>query len=110
MAQLLAEELVRPYIEHAEAAAKLKVLCWEDIDFWILRDPDGNGGRDRLAMQVLLRYHKGENNDTFIEEILAVMCPVAHILTKALAESVIANEGYQTRPSPSLALSPASPP
>lgn len=40
---------------------KLKVLCWEDIDLWILRDPEGNSGRDRLAIQILLRYHKGEN-------------------------------------------------
>ncbi|KAM7210545.1 hypothetical protein V8F06_014063, partial [Rhypophila decipiens] len=88
-------------VDERDSNPRLKVLCWEDIDFWILRDPDGNGGRDRLAMQVLLRYHKGENNDTFIEEILAVMCPVAHILTKALAESAIANEGYQTRAEPS---------
>lgn len=29
---------------------KLKVLCWENIDFWIIRDPERNGGRDRLAM------------------------------------------------------------
>ncbi|KHO11488.1 hypothetical protein MAA_11004 [Metarhizium robertsii ARSEF 23] len=39
----------------------LKVLCWEDIDFWILHDPEGNGGWDRLATQILLRWHKGEN-------------------------------------------------
>ncbi|KAM7189613.1 hypothetical protein V8F33_009981 [Rhypophila sp. PSN 637] len=60
-------------------------------------------------MKVLLRYRKGEKNDTFIEEILAVMCPLAHILTKALAESVIANEGYQTRAEPFFATKPSKP-
>ncbi|KAM7222743.1 hypothetical protein V8F06_001930 [Rhypophila decipiens] len=37
------------------------------------------------------------------------MCPVAHILTKALAESVIANEGYQTRAEPFFATKPSKP-
>lgn len=49
-------------VDEREGNSKLKVLCWEDIELWILRDPEGNGGRDRLAMQVLLRYHKGEKN------------------------------------------------
>ncbi|KAK0722950.1 hypothetical protein B0T26DRAFT_772136 [Lasiosphaeria miniovina] len=56
---------------------KLKVLYLEDIDLWILRDPERNGGRDRL-------------------EKLPVLYPITHILTRALAEGVIANEGYQT--------------
>ncbi|KAM5348918.1 hypothetical protein ACJ41O_008741 [Fusarium nematophilum] len=85
---------------------KLKVLCWEDIDFWILRDPERNGGRDRLAMQVLLRWHKGENKKivptwfTFIEEDIPALCPVSHVLAKALAEGVIDAPGYQTRAEP----------
>ena len=29
---------------------KLKVLYWEDIDLWLLRDPERNGGQDRLGM------------------------------------------------------------
>ncbi|GKT43005.1 uncharacterized protein ColSpa_03186 [Colletotrichum spaethianum] len=85
---------------------KLKVLCWEDIDLWIIRDPDGNGGRDHLAIQILLRWHKGENKKLvstwyiFVEEKLPALCPVANILAKALAEGVIANEEYQDKVKP----------
>lgn len=93
-------------VDERDNDPRLKVLCWEDIDLWVLRDPEGNGGRDRLAMQVLLRYHKGENNKIvptwyiFIEEALPALCPITHILAKALAEGVIANEGYQTKAEP----------
>ena len=38
-----------------------KVLCWENIDCWILHDPMGNDGRDHLTMQVPLRFYKGHN-------------------------------------------------
>ena len=92
--------------DEREHNPQLKVLCWEDIDLWIIRDPDGNDGRDRLAMQILLRWHKGENKKIvptwyiFIEEALPVICPIAHLLAKALAEGVIANDGYQTRAEP----------
>lgn len=78
-----------------------KVLCWEDIELWIVRDPYGNGGRDRLAMQVLLRFHKGHDIKirptwyTFIEESLPVLCPITFIIIKALAEGVIAHPDYQ---------------
>jgi hypothetical protein len=90
-------------VDERDNDPRLKLLCWEDIDLWVLRDPEGNGGRDRLAMQVRLRYHKGENNKIvptwyiFIEEALPALCPITHILAKALAEGVIANEGYQTK-------------
>jgi hypothetical protein len=93
-------------VDERDNDSRLKLLCWEDIDLWVLRDPAGNGGRDRLAMQVLLRYHKGENNKIvptwyiFIEEALPALCPITHILAKALAEGVIANEGYQTKAEP----------
>ncbi|KAK3693493.1 hypothetical protein B0T22DRAFT_532730 [Podospora appendiculata] len=69
--------------DERDNSPKLKVLCWEDIDLWILRDPEKNGGRDRLGMQKL-----------------PVLCPITHILAKALAEGVIANEGYQTKADP----------
>lgn len=78
----------------------LKVLCWEDIDLWILRDPHRDGGRDRLAMQILLRFHKGHNREIvptwypFIEEKLRVLCPNSHLLAKALAEGVVDLPGY----------------
>ena len=57
----------------------------------VLRNPL-NDGRDRLVMQVLFRFYKGENKEIrptvilFIEEDLPLMCPVANILAKALAE------------------------
>ncbi|KID74356.1 uncharacterized protein G6M90_00g083260 [Metarhizium brunneum] len=79
---------------------KLKVLCWEDIDFWILHDPEGNGGWDRLATQILLRWHEGEDKQivptwhTFIEEDIPMLRHVSHILAKALSEGAIDNNGY----------------
>lgn len=82
--------------DEREDNPKLKVLCWEDIELWIVQDPERRGGRDRLAMKVLLRYHKGENNERvptwydFVEERLPILCPISHILAKALAEKVIA--------------------
>ncbi|KAF5139087.1 hypothetical protein E5D57_002876 [Metarhizium anisopliae] len=85
---------------------ELKVLCLEDIHFWILRDPEGNGGRDRLAMQILLRWHKDENKQivptwhTFVEEDIPMLCLVSHILAKALSEGAIDNNGYQERADP----------
>jgi len=80
--------------------AAYKVLCWEDIDLWILHDPEGDGGRDRLTMQVLLRFHKGHNKEIvptwypFVEEKLPVLCPISHLLAKALAEGAIRQDGY----------------
>ncbi|KAK8106641.1 hypothetical protein PG999_010000 [Apiospora kogelbergensis] len=59
----------------------LKVLCWEDIDLWILRDPLRDGGRDRLAMQILLRFHKGHNKEMVI---LSIYYPVLKSLIGAL--------------------------
>jgi hypothetical protein len=72
-----------------------KVLCWEDITVRILPDPWNNGGRDMFTMDVLLRFHKGHNNETvptiyhFIEDPYPLLCPIVHILGKACAESVI---------------------
>ena len=80
----------------------LRVVCWEDIDLWILQDPEENGGRDTLAMQILHRFHKGHNNkieptwSLFVEEECPGLCPISHILAKALAEKIIDNDGYQT--------------
>ena len=77
-----------------------RVLCWEDIDLWILRDPEDNGGRDHLAMQVLLRFHKGQNKEIvptwfpFVEESLPILCPISHLLGKALAEGAVKMHGY----------------
>ncbi|KAH7016021.1 uncharacterized protein B0I36DRAFT_377759 [Microdochium trichocladiopsis] len=77
-----------------------KVLCWEDIKLWIIRDPFEDGGRDRLVMTVLFRFHKGHEKEQrpttfiFIEEDLPLLCPVSHLLAKALAEGVVAHDGY----------------
>jgi hypothetical protein len=82
--------------------AQSKVLCWEDIKFWILQDPMGNGGRDYLAMQVLLRFHKGENKEIvptwfpFVEEKLPLLCPISKLLAKAVSEGVVDMSGYDT--------------
>lgn len=57
-------------------------------------------------MQVLLRFHKNHNNEIvptwfpFVEEKLPVLCPLTHILAKALAEGVIDQSGYDTRAEP----------
>ncbi len=82
--------------------ALYKVLCWEDIDVWILRDPMGDGSRDRLAMQVLLRFHKGHNKEIvptwfpFVEEKLPLLCPISKLLAKAVAEEVVDMPGYDS--------------
>ncbi len=76
---------------------KYQVLCWEDIDLWILRDPLGDG-HDRLAMQVLLRFHKGNTKQRvptwfpFIEEDLPFLCPISLILAKAGAEGAFGGD------------------
>ncbi len=91
--------------EEREKNPQLQLLCWEDVDLWILHDPAGKG-RDRLAMQVLLRWHKGANRQVvptwylLIEEGLPILCLITHILAKALAEGVINDEGYQTTAGP----------
>lgn len=83
-----------------------KVLCWEDIRLLILHDPMGNGGRDCLSMQVLLRFHKGHNKEIvptefgFVEEKLPLLCPISKLLAKALAEDVVDMHGYDTGPEP----------
>ncbi|KFH42935.1 hypothetical protein ACRE_063270 [Hapsidospora chrysogenum ATCC 11550] len=46
-------------------------------------------------MQVLLRFHKNHNNEMvptwypFAEEKLPVLCPITHVLAKALAEGQV---------------------
>lgn len=67
----------------------------------VLRNPLGDG-RDRLAMQVLFRFHKEENKEIrptdflFVEEDLPLICPVANVLAKALAEDIIDLPSFST--------------
>lgn len=101
-------------VDVRDSDPRLKVFCWEDIDLWILRDPDGNGGRDRLAMQVLLRYHKGENNKIvptwyiFIEEALPILCPIAHILSMGTPTRIISESSLGPERGRDTSLSPTS--
>ncbi|EFZ00634.2 alcohol dehydrogenase [Metarhizium robertsii ARSEF 23] len=44
--------------EDSELVREHKVLCYEDIVLWIVQDPN-HGGRDVLAIEVFLLYHKG---------------------------------------------------
>ncbi|KJK82563.1 hypothetical protein H634G_02169 [Metarhizium anisopliae BRIP 53293] len=62
----------------------LKVLCLEDIDFWILRE----------NKQIVPTWY------TFVEEDIPMLCLVSHILAKALSEGFIDNNGYQERADP----------
>ncbi|RYP47360.1 hypothetical protein DL768_006571 [Monosporascus sp. mg162] len=92
--------------DDSDEEAVYKVLCWEDIDLWILRDPLGDGSRDCLAMQILLRFHNNHNKEMvptwypFVEEKLPVLCPLTHVLAKALAEGVIDKSSYDTQAEP----------
>jgi hypothetical protein len=47
--------------EFGEARRKYKVLCYEDICLWIVKNPK-EGERDLLAIEVHLRYYKGVDN------------------------------------------------
>ena len=61
-----------------------------------------NGGRDYIAMQVLLRIHKGENKEIvltwfpLVEEKPPMLCPISKLLAKARAEGVVDLDGYDT--------------
>jgi hypothetical protein len=83
--------------------AALKVLCWEDIFLFRIKDPEGTGC-DRFAMQILLRFHKGENKEIrptlfpFIEEKLPMLCPIAHVYAKAKAQKAFANDAFYDTP------------
>lgn len=80
--------------------AQYKVLFWEDL--WILHDPMRNGGRHYLAMQVLLRFHKGHNKEMvptwfpFVEEKPPLLCPISKLLGKAISEGGVNLSGYDT--------------
>jgi hypothetical protein len=57
-----ADDSKRPEVdESGNPIRKHKVLCYEDITLWIVKDPK-QGGRDVLAMEVYFRYHKGADN------------------------------------------------
>ena len=47
--------------EDTEPSRKHKALCYEDIIFWIVKDPK-MGERDVLAIEGYFRHHKGADN------------------------------------------------
>jgi hypothetical protein len=47
-----------PRVTESEDMQNWKLLCYEDISLWIVQNRKP-GERDMLAMEVLLRHHKG---------------------------------------------------
>ncbi|KID94454.1 FluG domain-containing protein, partial [Metarhizium majus ARSEF 297] len=85
--------------EDHEIVRKHKALCYEDIVLWLVQDPNG-GDRDVLAMEVMFRHHKGAKNKPkptiflFRENPLPILCPITHILTRAIRDDAIEVEGF----------------
>ncbi|KAG4027417.1 hypothetical protein MFRU_030g00530 [Monilinia fructicola] len=89
------------YNDFGEPIRQYKALCYEDICLWIVQNPQ-LGGRDLLAMEVHLRHHKGVDNKpkptTFLfrENPLPILCPISHILTRAIRDDAILVDGYRS--------------
>ncbi|KAJ6437505.1 hypothetical protein O9K51_10064 [Purpureocillium lavendulum] len=86
--------------EYEELGRKHKALCYEDMVLWIVRDPN-MGGRDVLAMEVLFRHHKGADKKPkptiflFRENPLPILCPIAHILARAIRDDAVEVDGFR---------------
>ncbi|KAL3957291.1 hypothetical protein ACCO45_007869 [Purpureocillium lilacinum] len=86
--------------EDEEPARKHKALCYEDIVLWIVQDPN-KAGRDVLAMEVLFRHHKGADKKPkptvflFRENPLPILCPIAHILARAIRDDAVEVGGFR---------------
>ncbi|KAF5616442.1 hypothetical protein F25303_13524 [Fusarium sp. NRRL 25303] len=61
-----------------------KVLCYEDLTLWIVKDPKA-GGRDVLAMEVALKFHKNVDRK-----------PKPHVLARAIRDDAVLVEGYDS--------------
>ncbi|PVH69879.1 hypothetical protein DL98DRAFT_578123 [Cadophora sp. DSE1049] len=85
--------------EFEEVKRQYKALCYEDICLWIVQNPK-RGERDVLAMEVHLQNHKGVDNKpkptTFLfrENPLPILCPISHILARAIRDNAILVDGY----------------
>ncbi|EOO01307.1 hypothetical protein UCRPA7_3197 [Phaeoacremonium minimum UCRPA7] len=81
------DELGDPTREH-------KALCYKNITLWMVKDPN-QGGRDVLAMEVYFRYHKG-TVFLFRKHPLTILCPISHILARAILDDAVEVGGYTT--------------
>ncbi|KJZ69134.1 hypothetical protein HIM_11481 [Hirsutella minnesotensis 3608] len=92
-------ELCEP-IEGRELIRKHKALCYEDIVLWVVPDPNKRG-RDVLAMEIFFRHHKGADNEPkptvflFRENPLPILCPISHILARAIRDGAMEVAGLQ---------------
>ena len=50
-----------PCVPPPKEGKRSKVICYEDIELWIVRDPEF-GDRDILAIELMLWHHKGADN------------------------------------------------
>jgi hypothetical protein len=103
-------------LEKLEEIRKWKAICYEDVSLWIVPNPKP-GGRDLLAMEVFLRYHKGVENkpkpyasdplayttvqlcllstiSLFRENTLPILCPITHVLSRAIRDDAVLVDGY----------------
>ncbi|KAG5817841.1 hypothetical protein H9Q74_009960 [Fusarium xylarioides] len=87
------QPLPLPEDRGTETVRKHKALCYEDLTLWIVKDP---------TMEVYLRFHKGSDNKPkptvflFREHPLPILCPISHILARALRDDAIQVDGYSS--------------
>ncbi|KAK3359289.1 hypothetical protein B0T25DRAFT_564309 [Lasiosphaeria hispida] len=83
---------------------KLKVLCWEDVNlgfFAIQRETVAETAwACRFFSDTTRARTKNRADLVYLCRRETPSPPITHILAKALAEGVIANEGYQTKADP----------
>ncbi|KAI7758833.1 hypothetical protein LZL87_013816 [Fusarium oxysporum] len=78
-----------------------KALSYEDLTLWIVKDPK-TGGRDVLAMEIALKFHKNVDRKSkptiFLvrEHRLPMLCPVGHILARAIRDDAVFVDGYDS--------------
>ncbi|KAG5743507.1 hypothetical protein H9Q70_013781 [Fusarium xylarioides] len=93
-----------PEVETDDDPIRLtKALCYEDLTLWIVKDPKG-GHRDALAMEVALKFHKNvdrkpkpyNNHESVQEHRLPMLCPISHVLARAIRDDAILVDGYDS--------------
>ncbi|KAH8586626.1 hypothetical protein B0O99DRAFT_602324 [Bisporella sp. PMI_857] len=90
---------VDDFNEFKKTIRKCKALCYENICFWIVKNPKQKE-QNLLAMEVYLRHHKKVDNKpkptTFLfrENSFSIFCPISHILARAIRDNAIFIDGY----------------